>query len=122
MSRWLGHQSLSVCGRPPVLGVGEGIAGFSLSLPCAAAESGATGHPASALRSTPCGLSGAPFSGISLIGFLSAVGCVRGSGVGAGGAGAPVEDLRLVDREAAVLGGGQAGGVADRAVHVSDGA
>src|SRR4051794_2324228 len=69
-SSWLGHQSLLVCGRPPVLGVGESIAGFSLSLPCAAAESCMTGQPSSALRSTPCGLTGALFSWLSLICFL----------------------------------------------------
>jgi len=31
--------------RPPLLGVGESIAGFSLSLPWAVTESCATGHP-----------------------------------------------------------------------------
>src|SRR5581483_3570994 len=41
-------------------------------------------------------------------------------GGGTGGAQAPVDDLGLVDREAVVVGGGQAGGVADRAVDVGD--
>src|SRR5689334_25274515 len=39
---------------------------------------------------------------------------------GAGGAQAPVDDLGLVDREAVVVGRGQAGRLADRAVDVSD--
>ena len=55
----LGHQSFRELGRPPVFTVGESIAGFSLSLPWAVAESCMTGQPASALRSTPWGLSGA---------------------------------------------------------------
>src|SRR5690349_22293233 len=58
-SSWLGHQSRFVCGRPPVFGVGESIAGFSLSLPCAVTESCATGQPAAAFWSTPCALEGA---------------------------------------------------------------
>src|SRR5262245_65720936 len=44
------------------------------------------------------------------------------SGSGAVGAQAPVDDLGLVDREAVVVGRGQAGRRADRAVDVGDGA
>jgi hypothetical protein len=58
-SSWLGHQSRFVRGRPPVFGVGESIAGFSLSLPCAVTESCATGQPAASVLSTPCALEGA---------------------------------------------------------------
>src|SRR5215471_19386925 len=41
-------------------------------------------------------------------------------GGGAAGAQAPVHDLGLADREAVVVGRGQAGCLADRAVDVSD--
>ena len=41
----MGHQSRLVCGRREVFGVGESIAGFSLSLPCAVTESWSTGQP-----------------------------------------------------------------------------
>src|SRR3954447_22740070 len=119
-SSWLGHQSWLVCGLP-AFGVGESIAGFSLSLPWAAAESCATGQPASALRSTPCGLVG-PLSWVSLIYFLPDEGSSRDGCGRTVGAGAPVHDLRLVDHEAVVLGGGQTWGVADGAVDIGDGA
>ena len=48
-------------------------------------------------------------------------GCARRGG-GAPGAQAPVDDLGLVDHEAVVVRGGQAGRVADGAVDVGDGA
>ena len=71
-----------MCGRPS-LGVGLGIAGFSLSLT------------------------------LSVTSFLSQFASVH-----ALGAPAPVDDLRLVDLEAEVLGRRQARRVADRAVDV----
>ena len=74
-----------------------------------------TGQPSSALRSTPCGLVGA-LSWLSLIWFLPRGGVtgVAVRAVRAGGAGAPVDDLGLVDREAVVVGGGEARGVRRR--------
>src|SRR3954471_10958211 len=113
-----GHQSLLVCGRPPLFGVGESIAGFSLSLPCAAAESGITGQPPSALRSTPCG--SLWLSVICLAVPSNGFSSQRGWCGGAGGAQAPVDDLGLVDAEAGVVGGGEARRVADGAVDVGD--
>ena len=47
--------------------------------------------------------------------------CSGTAGGGTVGAQAPVDDLGLVDREAVVVGRGQAGRLADRAVDVSDG-
>ena len=85
-SRLLGHQSWLVCGRRFVAGCGESMTGFSLSLPWAVAESCMTGQPASALRSTPWGLSGV-VSWLSVMANLSSmrVGLTRGgSGCGSG--------------------------------------
>src|SRR5260370_31754152 len=79
----------------------------------------ATGHPP---------LSGVAFSmttgsWFSDIGNPSGLGGSRCSGTGDGGtvgAHAPVDDLGLVDREAVVVGRGQAARLADRAGDVSD--
>jgi hypothetical protein len=83
----LGHQSLLVCGRWLVTGVGEGIAGFSLSL----------------------WLSVRTLSSSFFTVFLSVLrgGRVRrGRPAGRAGRAAPsVDDLGLVDDEAAVVGG-----------------
>src|SRR5690242_12714119 len=83
------------------LGSGAGTAGFSLSLALWVAF----------LSCSP------KFSVTSVL--SRSVDCVRAGG-GAGGAQAPVGDLGLVDPVAGDVGGGQAGGVADRAVDVDD--
>src|SRR5687768_9239125 len=113
------------------------MTGFSLSLPWAVAESCMTGQPASALRSTPWGLSGV-VSWLSVMANLSSMrsvsrdagrdagrwwrGVSRGDGGagGAGGAQAPVGDLGLVDDEAVGVGGVEARAYADGAVDVGD--
>src|SRR3954447_1532913 len=93
-SSWFGHQSLLVLGLS-VAGVGESIAGFSLSLPWA--------------------------SGLSVMGNLSEISSGSRAGGRAGGAPAPVDDLGLVDGEAVAVGRGQARCGAGRAVDVLDG-
>src|SRR6478609_12114481 len=106
------------------------MTGFSLSLPWAVAEPCMTGQPASALRSTPWGLSGV-VSWLSVMANLSSVrvgltrcrtGVSRGDGGagGARGAQAPVGDLGLVDDEAVGVGGVEARAHADGAVDVGD--
>src|SRR5688500_10781460 len=89
-----------------------------------------TGQPASAFRSTPWGLSGAVLSWLSVIGAClprcvgwcvwSGASGVSRTGGGAGGAGAPIGHLGLVDDEALGVGGVEAGAVADGAVDVRD--
>src|SRR5262245_15482921 len=74
------------------------MTGFSLSLPCS------------------------DMSKLLLSGWVVLDGC-RSCGAGrAGGTQAPVDDLRLVDDEAVVVGRGQARDVSDRAVDIGDGA
>src|SRR4051812_28887706 len=85
------------------LGSGAGTAGFSLSLALWVAL----------LSCSP------KFSVTSVL--SRSVACIRTVG-GAFGASAPVDDLGLVDPVAGVVGGRQAGGVTDGAVHVDDGA
>src|SRR5207302_9717366 len=65
---------------------------------------------------------GSWFSDMRILSVLR-MGGSRYPGTGSGravGAQAPVDDLGLVDREAVVVGRGQARGLADRAVDVSD--
>src|SRR5215469_3811973 len=84
----------------------------------------------------PCTTGHPPLSGVapsattgswfwfSVMGNPSVLGGSRCSGTTGGGtvrAQAPVDDLCLVDRVAVVVGCGQAGRVADRAVDVGDG-
>src|SRR6516165_8645802 len=76
------------------VGAGEGITGFSLSL---------AWSDMSVLLLSRC--------------FVLMASWCRG----ALGASTPVDDLGLADLVARVVGGGQAGGVADRAVDVGDG-
>src|SRR6266480_5044116 len=82
---------------------------------------GSTGHsPASGAG--PSATTGSWFSDMRILPFFR-IGGSRypgTSGSGAVGAQAPVDDLGLVDREAVVVGRGQAGRLADRAVDVSD--
>ena len=85
---WFGHQSWFVRGRP-ALGVGDGMTGFSLSLP---------GSDTSVLRYLTGCSDGWWLSRV--LGSAPAVWCTAGT--------APVDDLGLVDREAVVVGGGQA--------------
>src|ERR1700759_2677769 len=82
---------------------------------------GRTGHsPASGVG--PSVTVGSWFSDMRILSVLR-MGGSRYPGTGSGravGAQAPVDDLGLVDREAVVVGRGQAGRLADRAVDVSD--
>src|SRR6185312_15943749 len=83
---------------------------------------GRTGHsPASGVG--PSATTGSWFSDMRILPSFRLSGSrYPGTGSsGAGGAQAPVDDLGLVDREAVVVGRGQAGRLADRAVDVSDG-
>src|ERR1700683_3609620 len=78
-----------------------------------------TGHP----PASGVGSSTTTGSWFSDNGNPSGIGGSRWSGTPGGrtvGAQAPVNDFGLVDREAAVVGCGQAGRLADRAVDVSD--
>src|SRR5580700_3707912 len=81
----------------------------------------------------PCTMGHPPLSGVgpsattgswfSDMGILPDQGGSRYPGTAGGrtvGAQAPVDDLGLVDREAVIVGGGEAGRLADRAVDVSD--
>src|SRR3954447_19531086 len=79
-----------------VAGSGDGMTGFSLSLPCSD-------------TSLPL-----------LSGWVVLDGCRGGAAGRAGGAHAPEDDLGLVDDVAVVVGGGQARDVPDRAVDVGD--
>src|SRR2546429_1174244 len=85
---------------------------------------GRTGHsPASGVG--PSATTGSWFSDMRILPSFcpSGVGGSRYPGAGGGGAvgaQAPVDDLGLVDREAVVVGRGQAGWRADRAVDVRD--
>src|SRR5205814_10289122 len=82
---------------------------------------GRTGHSPSGVG--PSATTGSWFSDMRILPFFR-IGGSRHPGTGGGGAvgaQAPVDDLGLVDREAVVVGRGQAGRLADRAVDVSDG-
>src|ERR1700748_2901895 len=82
---------------------------------------GRTGHsPASGVG--PSATTGSWFSDMRILPSFRLSGSrYPGTGSsGAGGAQAPVDDLGLVDREAVVVGRGQAGRLADRAVDVGD--
>src|SRR5215510_1064414 len=84
---------------------------------------GRTGHSA-ASGVGPSATVGSWFSDMRILSVLRMGGSryPGTSGSGAVGAQAPVDDLGLVDREAVVVGRGQAGRLADRAVDVGDGA
>src|SRR5262245_9870599 len=103
-SSWFGHQSWFVLGRC-ALGVGDGIAGFSLSL---------------TLSVTSVLLGLVHSDGLWICTFVSRLasrasrpaGC-RSPCRDALGTSSPVDDLGLVDLVAGVVGGRQAGGRAD---------
>src|SRR5207248_5596142 len=98
---WLGHQS-----RLPAPSVGW------LRRP---AETGQP--PALSLFRSPM-----TASGLSDTGILPGLWWCSGTGRSrAAGAQAPIDDLGLVDREALVVGRGQAGRLADRTVDIGDG-
>src|SRR5438477_10260971 len=81
---------------------------------------GRTGHSPSGVG--PSATTGSWFSDMRILPFFR-IGGSRYPGTGgsgAVGAQAPVDDLGLVDREAVVVGRGQAGRLADRAVDVGD--
>src|SRR6516164_6122192 len=82
---------------------------------------GRTGHsPASWVE--PSATTGSWFSDMGNPSGLGGSRRPGNAGGGAVGAQAPVDDLGLVDREAVIVGSGQAGRLADRAVDVGDGA
>src|SRR5580700_1332692 len=81
---------------------------------------GRTGHSA-ASGVGPSATTGSWFSDNGLPSGCGGSRCSGTPGGGTVGAQAPVDDLGLVDREAVVVGSGQAGRLAERAVDVSDG-
>src|SRR5271170_2432283 len=81
---------------------------------------GATGHPPLSGAGSSV-TTGSWFSDNELPSEFWLVTCSGTPGGGTVGAQAPVDDLGLVDRKAVVVGSGQAGRLADRAVDVSDG-
>src|SRR3954452_8512334 len=119
-SSWFGHQSWLVRGRVR-LGVGEGIAGFSLSLVLAelALVSVRSVSDTSVLLLSGCerGAGVVPVRWVRIDPSL----CLRLGPAQARRTAAPEDDFGLVDLVARVVRGGEAGGFADGAGDVGHG-